>query len=218
MDTSQTSPADSNISQLQSEVASALSSADTNAAQTVQNVQLVQKARLSGLTRAAAAAVTQYGANSPQAQKAQAAVSATTATVARIAVVHQQLSTQAPQVSTTGWALQGRVYNAQSKPVSRYTVFLVNAQMIYQQAYGFAYTDDTGYFLINYSGGQTAAAPQLFIEIANTKAEPVYLSTTAFSPAAGSVSYQNITLPAGEQPLGDPPEEIRKVALPENKS
>ena len=92
----------------------------------------------------------------------------------------------------------------------------MDADKTYLQQYGFAYTDDTGYFVINYAGdtGQTAEAPQLFLEIANTDAKPVYLSSTAFQPVVGAATSQNIVLPAGEQPIGDPPPEIRAVALP----
>ena len=185
-------------------------------------MQSIQKARASVLTRVAAQATAQYGADSSQAKQAQAALTATDNSIARIAILHQQLTTQAPQASPNGWVLQGRVFNAQLQPVSGYTVFVVDTSKTYQQAYGFAYTDDTGYFVLNYSGatqgvlapGQAATTPQLFVEVANAKAQPVYLANTAFQPAAGSVSYQNIILPAGEQPIGDPPETVRKTALP----
>jgi hypothetical protein len=94
----------------------------------------------------------------------------------------------------------------------------------YQQQYGFAYTDATGYFLISYAGDSntTGAAsvaagpvPQLFVEVADTKANPVYLSSIAFQPVLGTASFQNIVLPAGGQPIGDPPEAIKKIALPQ---
>jgi hypothetical protein len=52
----------------------------------------------------------------------------------------------------------------------------------------------------------------------NTKGETVYLSATPFQSAPGSVTYQNITLPSGAQPLGDPPQAIRDVALPSRKN
>jgi hypothetical protein len=214
MDTTQNPDPASTVSQIKESIGSALSSADTSASGTIQNLQLVQQARLSGLTRTAAAVTAKYGADSAQAKQAEAAVTGTTNLISRVAVVNQQLSTAQPTVSAKGWALQGRVFNAQLQPVPRYTVFLVNEQKIYQQSYGFAYSDDTGYFLINYPGDDSGASPQLFIEVANAKAEPVWLSATVFQPAAGSVTYQNITLAAGEQPIGDPPEEIRKVALP----
>ena len=194
-------------------------------------VSLVHQARLAQLTRTAASISARYGAGSPQAVAAEAKVTASKATIARIATVSQQVSSTAPLVSTTGWALYGHVYNSQLQPVSAYTVFLVDANKTYQSAYSFSYTDSTGYFLISFAGDPASsqnqspqslqaasapapASPQLFVEIANSNALPVYLSTTAFQPTLGTATYQNITLPAGEPPIGDPPPEIRRIALP----
>jgi hypothetical protein len=90
----------------------------------------------------------------------------------------------------------------------------------YQEAFGFASTDDTGYFLINVVGAQTGTktTPPLFLTMTNTKGEPIFLSTAPFQPAPGSVTYQNITLPSVAHPFGDPPEAVRDVALPSRKS
>lgn len=209
----------------------ALGAADSTGSQRVQTLSLVHQARYAQLTRTAASITARYGAGSPQAAAAEAKVTASKATIARLATVSQQVSATAPQISATGWALYGHVYNAQLQPVAAYTVFLVDAKNAYQSAYGFSYTDSTGYFLISFAGdpassqsptqqsSQPAPAasqtlPQLFIEIANSNALPVYLSTTAFQPTLGTATYQNITLPAGEPPIGDPPPEIRRIALP----
>jgi hypothetical protein len=197
-----------------------LTAADTDATQHIQSLGLVHQARLSQATRTAAALTTQYGASDPRVQAAQASVTAIQTTAARVSLVSQQLAAPAVQVASTGWALQGFVLNAQLQPAARFTVFLVDADKTYLRQYGFAYTDDTGYFLINYAGatGQTqTATQQLFVEIANTDAKPVYLSSTAFQPVLGTATFQNIVLPAGEQPIGDPPPEIRAVALPHTK-
>ena len=55
-------------------------------------------------------------------------MTASKATVARVAIISQQVSVATPQVSATGWALYGHVYNAQLQPVPAYTVFLVDAE------------------------------------------------------------------------------------------
>ena len=219
---------------INSAVVTTLSSADSTAAQRIQNLSLVHQARLARLTRTAASITAQYGAGSTQATTAEAKVTATKATVARIEIVGQQAATTAPQVAATGWAFHGRIYNATLQPVSNYTVFLVDAQKAYQGTYGFTYTESTGYFLLNFTG--TPATPhsqsqqshrpahpapqmssQLFVEIANSKGQPIYLSSTAFQPTLGVATYQNITLPAGEQPIGDPPPAIASVALPPHR-
>ena len=236
--TNQDVPQSMTPDELKGQVASGLTTADGVATMSVANLKLVHQARVAHLSRTAAFLTKKYGANDPRTQKAQDAVAAETFTVARVSMVHQQLSTAVPQVAATGWTLYGCVFNAQMQPVAGYTVFLVDAQKTYQQAYGFSYTDNTGYFEIDYAGptsaGDSASTPtagtpastptagapasataaQLFVEIANANAQPVYLSTTAFQPLVGKATYQNIILPAGENPIGDPPPEIRAVAMP----
>jgi hypothetical protein len=202
--------------QINETTAAALASADTGSAQTILNLKMVHNARLSQLKRTADTLKKQLGPNDPSVKAAEAAVNVGSAKVARISVVHQELDTPPPQVAADGWALHGRVYSSDLKPLARYTVFLVDSQKTYQEAYGFAYTDDTGYFLFNVSGAKTT--PPLFLAMTNTKGEPAYLSATPFQPAPGSVTYQNITLPSGAQPLGDPPPAIRDLALPSRKS
>jgi hypothetical protein len=202
--------------QLGAAVTTAVGAADAGGSQSIHNLTLVHSARLSQLKRTAATLEQQYGANDPYVKAAEAAVKTGTARVARLSAVHQQASTPAPQVSATGWALQGRVFNSTLQPVQHLTVFLVDANKTFQREYGFAYTDSTGYFLIIFSGsadGQTNA-PQLFMEIANAIGKPIYLGTDFFSPAPGSTTYRNITLPTGEQPIGNPPANIRKGSIP----
>jgi hypothetical protein len=201
-------------SQAAEQLKSTLSSADSTVSQAIQSLGLVHQARLSQASRTAAALKAQYGANDPRVKAAEAAVTAAKTTIGRVSMVGRQLAAPAVQVAKAGWALQGYVLDAQLQPAAKYTVFLVDANKTFLPQYGFAYTDDTGYFVINYAGGQVPAATQLFIEIANTEAKPVYLSSTAFQPAPGSTSFQNIVLPAGGEPIGDPPKEIRVVALP----
>lgn len=198
--------------QLDSAVSTTLTAADGVAASRMQSLNQVHQARLSQLTRTATSLTAQYGSNAPQSLAAQAVVTSTQVAAARVAMLHLQATTAAPQVAATGWALHGRVYNAQQQPVAGYTVFLVDSQKNYLSAYGFSYTDSTGYFLLNSPVAATAAG--MFVQIANTSAQPVYLAASAFEPNPGNAIYQNITLPAGKAVLGDPPKAIRKLAIP----
>jgi hypothetical protein len=216
-------------SQLGPEITTTLATADTTAAQRVQELQWVHQARVSQLTRTAAALMTQYGSNDSRVKSAEAALAAANLTAARVGMAQRQAATIEPQVSASGWALHGRVFDAQLQPVSGFTVFLVDASKTYQQAYGFAYTDNTGYFLLNYPGPdaatkagsatsvKAAAAPDLFVEVTDANAAPVYLSTTPFQPVPGTATYQNITLTPGNASIGDPPAQIRNVAMPKPK-
>ena len=212
--------------QLTATLPAVVSSAHPDSAATVQNLGLLQQARLSSRTRAATLAAAQYGKDSTEAKAAQSAVAATKTAVSRTQLASLQINTPQPTVAATGWALHGRILDSNLAALPRYTVFLVDEQKAYLREYGFAYTDSTGYFLINYAPGTqggtpgdaaraaSAAKPSIFLEVANQKAEPVYLSTAAFTPVLGQATYQTITLAAGEPILGDPPEEIKRVAMP----
>jgi hypothetical protein len=172
---------------------------------------------LSRASRTLAELTAELGEDDPRVAAAKATVDATRSTIARVTLAGRQLTTPAVGVAADGWAVHGRVVDADFQPAARFTVFLVDANKAYLRQYGFAYTDDTGYFLINaHAAGPGAATTQgqLFIEVADTKANPVFLSATAFTPMLGAVTYQTILLPAGGQPIGDPPPEIRRGALP----
>jgi FHA domain len=209
-------------------LASALSTVDTQAAQRLTTIGLVYQARQTRLARSAASIAAQQGADSAQAIAAAAAVAAAKMSAARIAVVQQQVSTAAPTVAASGWALHGRVYTAQLAPVAGYCVFLVDAQNAYYSPAGFAYTDSTGYFLLTYPGTATESgppageaqpdtavqAPTLYVEITNPHRQPVYLSTTPLAPTLGTATYQTFSLSSADQPIGDPPSAVRATALP----
>jgi len=209
-------------------LATALSTADAEAAQRLTALGLVYQARQSRLSRSAASIAAQQGADSAQAAAAEAQVAAARATAARLAVIQQQVTTEAPTIAATGWALHGRVYSAQLEPAVGYCVFLVDAQKAYYPAAGFAYTDSTGYFLLMYpetatepgtsaddvQPGTALQPPALFAEITNPNGQPVHLSTTALAPALGTAAYQTFSLSPGEQPIGDPPPTVRAIAFP----
>jgi hypothetical protein len=223
--TSDTPP---DMSDIGNQVTSNLANADTIAAQRLQTLTWVHQARAAQLARAAAALRAQYGPNDTGVKNADAAVAAANTDAVRVAIVHQQFTTPEPEVAPGGWALHGRVLDRELKPMSGFTVFLVDAAKTYQRAYGFAYTDDTGYFLLNYAGSDrasreksattTQAQPELFVEITDNKARPVYPSRTAFKAVPGRATYKHILLPGDDQVIGTPPAQIRAVAQPKRKN
>jgi hypothetical protein len=206
----------------------ALGTVDTEAAQRLTALGQLYQARQSRLSRDAASIAAQYGANSAQAAAAEAEVAAAQATAARLAVIHQQVTTEAPAVTATGWALHGRVYTAQLEPAADCCVFLVDAQNAYYAPAGFAYTDSTGYFLLTFPGeaaetsgsaaetppDAAASPPALSPEITNPEGKPVYLASTALTPTPGTATYLAIPLAPGNEPIGDPPSAVRGTALP----
>jgi hypothetical protein len=205
-----------NPEEIDSMVRSALGAGDTGSTQAIQNLTLIQKARVSRLQRNAATLKKQTGAAKAAIHAAEASVKAGTARAAAMAAVHLQAATPSPQVSAAGWALHGRVFNTQLQPASNFTVFLVDDTKTFQSQFGFSYTDNSGYFLLNYQGpsGAIPASGQLFVEVANKNRQAVYIGTMPFQPGLGSATYQNIVLSAGEKPLGDPPANVRDTAFP----
>ena len=216
--TSTTTPQTNSVSQIQTELAAALSSADAAATQAAQNLQLLYQARLSGLSRTAASLKAQLPPADPRVVAASAAVAATMVAAGRAGIVSQQLGTPVPQIPQGGWAVHGRVFTDQFQPMAALTVFLVDARKAYQQKYGFAYTDDTGYFLINYAGAPAGGAPPpLSIEITNQSGKPVYLDAASFLPVPNAATYRNIVLPPNPQPIGAPPPAARSSAGPASR-
>lgn len=194
-----------------------LTAADSMSADRLEQLSLVHQARISQLNRTVVSLTAQYGAGSSQVIAAKAAVTGAKSIVTRLGLVTQQAAATAPTVTTTGWAVYGHVYSAVSKPLSGFCVFLVDDEKNYQSAYGFAFTDSTGSYTINYQGtasGKAAAIPQVFLAVTNAKAQLVNLGTSALALTTGAALYADIQLLTGEPVLGILPTEIQNVAVP----
>jgi len=68
------------------------------------------------------------------------------------------------------------------------------------------------------AAASATSAPQAFVQVCDANANPVYSSSTPVAPVKGQATYQILTLPASGQSLGDPPAEIRAVAMPPAKA
>ena len=197
------------------ELKTSLATADAGVTQSIQTLGLVHQARLSRATRTVAALTVKYGASDSRVIAAQASVSSLKTTIAGITAAGARLAVPVLKVAAKGWALQGHVYDSNKTALARYTVYLADSGGIFEKQYGFVYTDDTGYFLINYSGdGDRAAGKAIFVAVLDTKANPVYVGPSAFQPVTGAATFQDIYVPAGGQTLGDPNVAIRDVAFP----
>jgi hypothetical protein len=205
--------------------AAALTAADTSVSSNLTLLASVHQARLARLNRTLANLTSQSNPDPSVIAATKAAISAQQTTLAQVKLLKTQSAAQAPAVAANGWAVWGHVYDANSAPLSNYTVFLVDANKAYQSAYGFSYTDANGAFSIVYAepatlegqqaGGSGApSVPSVYLAIANDKAEEVYLGSSALLLSFGEALYVDTTLPSGEPALGDLPQQIRKTALP----
>ena len=217
----------SSITNVAADITTALQSSDEQTASSLQTLSLVHQARISQVTRYSTAVTAHYGAASPEATAAQAAVSASQAVAVRSDVVNRELNTPAPAVPAGGWVLHGHVYDANGAPVSAQTVFLATAQGAFQSEYGYAYTDDTGYYSLTVDAPAVAPAPppagnepaaastaELCLAVTNQKRQLVYLSSTPFEPTAGTATYNYAHLSAGGQTIGVPPRGAKNPAPP----
>lgn len=148
-----TNPAAEGSSDVQTALGAAVAAADGLAASSLQMIGKVHQARVARLNREASALKAQGTTSATALAATEAEIAAETTTTARVAMLSQRATTVAPTVSVAGWALHGRLYSSNLAAAATYTVYLVDAQNAYQAAYGFAYTDATGYFAL------TAAAP-----------------------------------------------------------
>ncbi len=240
--TQSTNPAADGSSDVQTAVAAAATAADGLAASSLQMIGKVHQARLARLNREASALKAKGATSATALANTEAEIAAETTTSAKVTMLSQRATTVAPTVSATGWALHGRLYSSNLTPAATYTVYLVDAQNAYQAAYGFAYTDATGYFALTAAAssgkGATGAAAtptgappevntgaaatgasgtttaQLFVAAADQKGEPVFLSPTPFSPTTGAATYLTLVMPSGGAPIGNPPAAVGATAPP----
>jgi hypothetical protein len=202
----------------QAELTGGLAETDTYAAAQVNRLALVHQARVTQANRIATSIAARPGASSALLTAAKAAVSNAQATATRILMMKAQITSPAPTVNAKGWALYGHVYNSSGAAVDAYSVYFVDSTNTYQNAYGIAYTASDGSYRIVNSGpaaGQSApATPQLFLQVGNAAGDPIYTSSSAFTPVTGKATYEDVTLPAGEKVLGKLPTVLRTVILP----
>jgi hypothetical protein len=212
---------------LASQLKEAFAEADSVVAERIQNLQWMRQARGAQLARAAADLKAELGANDVVVRRAEEAAAAARAAGARLSSLHRQMTTEDPQVAPDGWAVHGYVSTADGKPVSRFTVFLVDAANAYQELYGFANTDDAGRFVLVWKpvgteSGQKSKAhdapqgPELFVKVTDLRSRPVYLDTTPLPLGPGSVTYKDIELAEGAPPMGQPPGDASR-AVPKSR-
>jgi hypothetical protein len=182
----------------------------------VDAISRVQQARLAQSTRTLATLTAQYGATDSSVTALAAAIAQGKVKVSQVQALQHQMSVPQTTVDAKGWALKGNVLDPEYRPLARHTVYLVDDRKAWQRQYGFAYTDDAGYFSLSFTGTEGDTAKEtLFPAVVDTQAKPVYLATDPFTPVVGAASYLQILVAEGEPALGDPPAEIRSIAIPE---
>jgi hypothetical protein len=172
-------------SDVQTALGAAAAAADGLAASSLQMIDKVHQARLARLNREASALKAQRTTSATALAATEAEIAAETTTTARVAMLSQRTTTVAPTVSVAGWALHGRLYSSNLAPAATCTVYLVDAQNAYQTAYGFAYTDATGYFALTAAASSGAGVVSATLAV-NTGAAATGTGSAASSAGAAT--------------------------------
>jgi hypothetical protein len=188
---------------------------DSQTAAQFGGLTLVSQARTSDLQRQAASLTALHGAADSRVVALQASIRSEQSLASKLGVVRDQAATPTPAVPAGGWVLHGRVRDQNLQPVAKLSVLLVNDRKVWLRNYGFAFTDDTGYFLLSHSPAasdknDTKTSSSVFLEVLDQKRQPLYIDASPFELAVGSVLYRDIVL-SSQTPLGRPPQGVRSA-------
>jgi hypothetical protein len=195
------------------------SNIDSQTAQQLTNLTLIRQARINQQQREATALTAEYGATDPDVVALNTSISTQKSLTAVLGATRDIAVTTAPTVPTNGWVLHGRVRDNNLQPIATLSVCLVDEQKSWLSAYGYAYTDATGYFtLINTPAASSPAPSPLsaYLEVLNQSGQPLYIDSTAFTLNPGASLYRDIVL-TSQTPLGSPPPGATPVKIPKPK-
>ena len=186
-------------------------SMDSQTAQQFNGLAQIRQARASQLQRQVASLTATYGATDPRVVAAKASLQNQQTFANRLGLVSTTTSTTAPTAPANGWVVYGRVRNADLTAAPQLTVFLADQSRAWLSNYGYAFTDQTGYFTLSYappaSGKKQAKATDAltaYLEVSNAACKLMYIDASPMSIETGAVVYRDIVLSA-KVPLGTPP-------------
>ena len=194
------------------------SQVDAQTTQQFTGLAAVRQARVNQLQREAALLIRLYGANDSRVQAVQANLANQQAFAVKLGVARDASATAAPTAPAGGWVLYGHVRHADLTPAAQYTVFLADKGRSWLTPYGYAFTDQNGYYELSYApapvtpsgtkAGQkhaAAAAPlSAFVEVSDAACHLVFVDTTTTAFPVGAAINKDIVL-ASDNPLGTPP-------------
>ena len=114
----------------------------------------------------------------------------------QLPTVTQQIksSIAAVTVPCGGWTVYGYCRDQNLQPIAGYSVFFVNNQKVWIEAYGYAITSELGFFEIGYSPPVPAPPVFVYLGIVNNMKEPIYLDSSPFEVYAGKAIFRDCLL------------------------
>jgi hypothetical protein len=195
------------------------SNIDAQTAQQLTGLTQIHQARLNQQQREAAVLTTEFGADDADVTALNASIGVQHSFTSVLAVTRDIATIAAPTVPTNGWVLHGHVRDKKLLPIAKLTVCLADEQKNYLSAYGYAYTDATGYYIITYTPDPSAPAPaplSAYLEIMNSSGQAIYIDSTAFTLNPGTSLLRDLML-ASQTPLGGPPPGAPPAKIPKPK-
>lgn len=192
---------------------------DPQTAQQLTGLTQIRQARLSQQQRQAATLATEFGADDADVVTLNASIGVQQSFSSVLGVARDIATIAAPTVPTNGWALHGHIRDNKLQPIATLTVCLADEQKNFLSAYGYAYTDDTGYYMITYTPDPSTPAPaplSAYLEILNSSGQAIYIDSAAFTLNPGTSLLRDLML-TSQTPLGGPPPGTPPVKIPKPK-
>jgi hypothetical protein len=180
---------------------------DTENAQQLTNLAFVRQGRVNQLQREAAALATEFGAADAAVVTLNDSIKVQQSLTSVLGATRDIAATPSVTVPKNGWVLQGHIRDGGLSPIATLSVCLVDEQKNFLSAYGYAYTDDTGYYIITYTPDPAAPTPSpltAYLEVLNSSSQAIYIDAASFTLNPGTNLTRDLML-ASQTPLGTPP-------------
>ena len=195
------------------------SNIDSQTAQQLTGLTQIRQARLSQQQREVATLTTQYGADDADVVTLNTSIGVQQSFASVLGATRDIATIVAPTVPANGWVLHGHVRDNKLQPIATLNVCLADEQKNFLSAYGYAYTDATGYYIITYTPDPSAPAPaplSAYLEILNSSGQAIYIDSAAFTLTSGTSLLRDLLL-TSQTPLGGPPPGTPPVKVPKPK-
>lgn len=207
------------IAQAEQTLNQVITGADAHRAAGLSHLSTVRQAKSEQWTRERTRLAKLLGDGHPAVVALNQRIAVNASLVTALGVASDQAQTDVPVVDKGGWVVHGRVRDAAFKPQPAMTVALYDENKKWLQQFGYASTDQTGYFLIRYKPQAatertseaavitTGAITTAHLQVLDAKGRTVHIDSEALALQPDQAYYREIVLTGelvGQPPPGDP--------------
>jgi hypothetical protein len=208
---------------------------DPQRAEALEGLQKLRAARGIGYVREQKRLALKYGADSPRVAELAEKARFNKDLSRDLAFEITRAKTDTPVVDENGYVLHGFVLDRQGQPIPRLTVAVYDTKGTWIRVLGHGCTDEHGYFILRYSGGEadlkerdamvitpSAAAaqprPSARIYVLDAKGTTLHIEEEPLEPQLGEIDFRVIILGDESEHRGLPPESRPNEPPPKLKS